>query len=70
MKENYSMQNSNINENRLFTENFAKRNNWNDIKITQSYCTHPLSGKDYSFKLPPENFRGMLADCYEQYRQN
>ena len=35
LKENYSQQNSNIKENRLFTEDFARRNNWNDIKITQ-----------------------------------
>lgn len=67
LKENYSNQNSNIKENRLFTEGFARRYNWRDIKITQSYCTHPPSGKDYSFKLPPEDFRGMLMDCYRQY---
>lgn len=70
LKENYSSQNSNIKENRLFTEGFVRRHNWTDIKITQSYCTHPPSSKDYSFKLPPEDFRGMLAECYEQYRQN
>ena len=57
LKENYSQQKSNIKENRLFIEDFARRNNWNDIKITQSYCTHPLSGKDYSFKLPPDDFQ-------------
>lgn len=70
LKENYSNQNSNIKENRLFTEDFVRRNSWTDIKITQSYCTHPPSCKDYSFKLPPEDFREMLAECYEQYRQN
>lgn len=70
LKENYSNQNSNIKENRLFTEDFVRRHNWSDIKITQSYCTHPPSSKDYSFKLPPEDFRGMLTECYEQYRQN
>lgn len=70
LKENYSNQNSNIKENRLFTEDFVRRHNWSDIKITQSYCTHPPSCKDYSFKLPPEDFRGMLAECYEQYRPN
>lgn len=70
LKENYSNQNSNIKENRLFTEDFVRRHNWSDIKITQSYCTHPPSCKDYSFKLHPEDFRGMLTECYEQYRQN
>ncbi len=70
LKENYSSQNSNIKENRLFTEGFVRSHNWTDMKITQSYCTHLPSSKDYSFKLPPEGFRGMLVDCYEQYRQN
>jgi hypothetical protein len=70
LKTNYSQQKSNIKENRLFIEDFTRRNSWNDIKITQSYCTHPLSGKDYSFKLPPDDFRAMLIDCYEQYREN
>lgn len=67
LKENYSSQNSNIKENRFFTEGFVRRHNWTEIKITQSYCTHSPSGKDYSFKLPPEDFRGMLMDCYRQY---
>ena len=70
LKENYSNQNSNIKENRLFTEDFVRKRNWSDIKITQAYCTHPPSCKDYSFKLPPEDFRGMLAECYEQHRPN
>lgn len=70
LKENYSKQKGNIKENRLFIEDFARRNNWNDIKITQSYCTHPSSGKDYSFKLPPDNFRAMVIGCYEQHREN
>lgn len=60
LKENFFVLNSNIDENRAFTEDFVKRNKWNDIKITQSYCTHSLSSKDYSFKLPQENFRRML----------
>ncbi len=70
LKENYSNQNSNIKENRRFTEDFVRRNSWTDIKITQSYCVHSPSSKDYSFKLSPEDFRGMLVECYEQYRQN
>jgi hypothetical protein len=70
LKENYSALNSNTNENRAFTEDFVKRNKWNGIKITQSYCTHSLSSKDYSFRLPPESFRKMLLQCYEQYCQN
>lgn len=69
LKSNYSQQKNNIKENRGFIEDFARRNSWNDIKITQSYCTHPLSGKDYSFKLPPDDFRAMLIDCYEQHRE-
>ncbi len=69
LKSNYSQQKNNIKENRLFIEDFARRNSWNDIKITQSYCTHPLSGKDYSFKLPPDDFRAMLIGCYEQDRE-
>jgi len=69
LKSNYSQQKNNIKENRLFIEDFARRNSWNDIKITQSYCTHPLSGKDYSFKLPPDDFRAMLIGCYEQHRE-
>ncbi|MBY0529606.1 MAG: hypothetical protein K2P51_05385 [Rhabdochlamydiaceae bacterium] len=70
LRANYSQQKSNIKENRFFIEDFARKNNWNDIKITQSYCTHPLSGKDYSFKLPPDDFRAMLIGCYEQHREN
>ncbi len=70
LKANYSQQKGNIKENRLFIEDFVRRNNWNDIKITQSYCTHPPSCKDYSFKLAPEDFRRMLAECYEQHRPN
>ena len=69
LKSNYSQQKNNIKENRVFIEDFARRNSWNDIKITQSYCTHPLSGKDYSFKLPPADFRAMLIGCYEQHRE-
>ena len=69
LKSNYSQQKNNIKENRGFIEDFARRNSWNDIKITQSYCTHPLSGKDYSFKLPPDDFRAMLIGCYEQHRE-
>ncbi len=70
LKENFSTQNNNLKENRLFTEDFVRRNNWKDIKITQSYCTHSLSSKDYPFKLPPEDFRRMLVDCYKQYCQS
>jgi hypothetical protein len=70
LKENFFVQNSNINENQAFAEDFVKRNRWNGIKITRSYCTHLLSSKDFSFKLPPENFRMMLSQCYEQYCQN
>ena len=70
LKENYSRQNSNIQENRRFTEDFAKSNGWTDLKITQSYCCHSPSSKDYPFKLPPEAFREMLIDCYRQYHQD
>ncbi len=70
LKENYSRQNSNIQENRRFAEGFAKSNDWTDLKITQSYCCHSPSCKDYPFKLPPEAFREMLTDCYRQYHQN
>lgn len=70
LKANDSKQKDNIKENRLFIEDFVRKNNWHEIKITQSYCTHPSSGKDYSFKLPPDDFRAMLIGCYEQHREN
>lgn len=70
LKENYSRQNSNIQENRRFAEDFAKSNDWPELKITQSYCCHSPSSKDYPFKLPPEAFREMLTDCYRQYHQD
>lgn len=70
LKANYSKQKDNIKENRFFIEDFVRRNSWHDIKITQSYCTHPSSGKDYSFKLPPDDFRAMVIGCYEQHREN
>ena len=70
LKENYSAQIAISMRIELSQRTLCKRNKWNDIKITQSYCTHPLSSKDYSFKLPPESFREMLIQCYEQYCQN
>jgi hypothetical protein len=37
LKENFAALNSNVNENRVFTEEFVRKNKWNGIKITQSY---------------------------------
>jgi len=68
IKENYVWQNQNTLENKQYAEQFKMEKNWTDLEITKAYCTHKPSGKDYQFKLPPESFRQILLDCYNQYK--
>jgi len=66
LRENFAGQNSNIEENRKFAEQFKADKRWVDLKMAVAYCTHGPSDRDYQFKLPPESFREMLINCYNQ----
>ncbi len=65
LKENYVGQNKNIEENRAFAEKFKNEKEWADLDITKTYCVHRPTEKDYQCKLPSENFRRMLTECYK-----
>ncbi len=69
LKENYASQKNNIQKNREFAKQFKEKNQWVDLHLTENYCTHLPSDKDYQYFLIPTSFQKMLKDCFDQYNE-
>ena len=67
LKRKFAEKNKTESNNRKFAESFKELHNWRELTVLKQYCRHELSGKDYYYNLPEENFQRILKECYEQY---
>lgn len=62
---NYAEASDRIIQNKRFAENLRKKYNIRSLKINKRYCQDTISGKDFYYTLPSENFKNMLINCFK-----
>lgn len=61
----------NVEHNRRFAEEFAKKNGWSSLEIHQKYCQDAdFSGIDLNLNMEPKAFEDSLLRLYNTTNRN